>query len=210
MRVRGTVAALAAVALLAGCAGSTGTEGADGAAQVSTHGAGWHGTPLRNGYPLPDQEFTDTSGSAVVPAEDAATGVTLVFFGYTHCPDICNVVLANVASALRGASPQVREATRLLFVTTDPARDTPQAVREYLDRFDPTYDGLVADEATVERAARALHVSYERPDGSRGGYEVEHGTYTTGFVDGEARVVWSEDTPVADLRADLARLARLA
>jgi protein SCO1/2 len=210
MRARGTVAALAAVALLAGCAGSTGTEGADGAAQVSTHGAGWHGTPLRNGYPLPDQEFTDTSGSAVVPAEDAATGVTLVFFGYTHCPDICNVVLANVASALRGASPQVREATRLLFVTTDPARDTPQAVREYLDRFDPTYDGLVADEATVERAARALHVSYERPDGSRGGYEVEHGTYTTGFVDGEARVVWSEDTPVADLRADLARLARLA
>ena len=52
-------------------------------------------------------------------------------------------------------------------------------------------------------------MSYEKPDGSHGGsYEVDHGTYTTGFVDGEARVVWSAETSVADLRADLTRLAR--
>jgi protein SCO1/2 len=202
-RLAGVVVALL---LLAGCA-----SGSDQSAGVRANGtAGWHGTPVTTGYPLPDQQFTDTSGDPVVPAEAAGDAVTLVFFGYTHCPDICNVVLANIASALRGSTPKVRAATRLLFVTTDPARDTPDVVREYLDRFDPSYDGLVAPVETVEQAAQALHVSYERPDGSTGGYEVQHGTYTTAFVDGRARLVWSADTSVADLRADLARLARLA
>lgn len=202
-RLAGVVAALL---LIAGCA-----SGSDQSAGVRANGkAGWHGTPVTTGYPLPDQQFTDTSGDPVVPVEAAGDAVTLVFFGYTHCPDICNVVLANVASALRGSTPKVRAATRLLFVTTDPARDTPEVVREYLDRFDPSYDGLVAPVETVEQAAQALHVSYERPDGSTGGYAVQHGTYTTAFVDGRARLVWSADTSVADLRADLARLARLA
>jgi protein SCO1/2 len=107
----------------------------------------------------------------------------------------------------------------MIFVSTDPARDKPTVLREYLDRFDPRFDGLVAPAGTVAQAAEELHISYERPDGSigghdgaghAGGYQVEHGTYTTAFVDGEATVVWSDTTPVADLRADLSRLARLA
>lgn len=195
-----------ALLLTAGCAG-----GSTGAATITEPAArGWKGTPITNAYPLPDQEFTDTDGRTVVPEEDVDAPVTLVFFGYTNCPDICNVVLANIAAALRGATPEVRAATRLLFVSTDPARDTPAVVRDYLDRFDPSYAGLVAPVETVEQAAQALHISYERPDGSTGGYEVEHGAYTTAFVDGEARVVWAEDVSVADLRTDLARLARLA
>ena len=205
--LRSAAPALALVAVLAGCASGQ----PEGRADVRVNGAsGWAGTAVTAGYPLPDQTFTDTSGDGVVPAEDAADGVTLVFFGYSHCPDICNVVLANIASALRGSPESVREATRVLFVTTDPARDTPAVVRDYLDRFDPAFDGLVAPVGTVEQAAKALHVSYERPDGSTGGYQVDHGTYTTAFVDGEAAVVWSDTTAVADLRADLRRLARLA
>ena len=198
--------ALAAVALVAGCASSTSDP------TISANGeTGWHGTAVSRGYPLPDLPFTDTEGQRVTPTEVARTPVTLVFFGYTHCPDICNVVLANFASALRGADPAVRKDIRMLFVTTDPARDTPDVVRDYLDRFDPTYEGLVAPVGTVEKAARALYISYEKPDGSQGGsYLVSHGTYTTAFLRGSARVVWSADTTVADLRADLTRLARLA
>ena len=216
---RGPVLALAAalsLTVLTGCAGGSD----DGGAAVTVNGqSGWRGTPIRTGYPLPDQQFTDTSGDPVVPATRAADGVTLVFFGYTHCPDICNVVLANIASALRGSSQPVRDATRMIFISTDPARDEPAVVREYLDRFDPRFEGLVAPVGTVSEAAEELHISYERPDGSIGGddgaedpegYQVEHGTYTTAFVDGEATVVWSDTTPVADLRADLSRLARLA
>ena len=198
--------ALAAVALVAACASGSSDP------TISANGEpGWHGTGVTKGYPLPDLPFTDTEGQKVTPTEVARTPVTLVFFGYTHCPDICNVVLANFASALRGASPAVRTDVRMLFVTTDPARDTPDVVRDYLDRFDPTYEGLVAPVGTVEKAAKALYISYEKPDGSQGGnYMVSHGTYTTGFLHGSARVVWSADTTVADLRADLTRLARLA
>jgi hypothetical protein len=84
-------------------------------------------------------------------------------------------------------------------------------VREYLDRFDRRFEGLVGPVDDVSRAAKALYISYEKPDGSTGGaYEVDHGTYTTGFVGGTARIVWSDTTSVADLRADLTRLVQLA
>ena len=197
---------LVALLLTAGCA-----AGPTAPAEISSYGSSaWKGTSVTSGYPLPEQEFTDTTGRTVVPARDAGAPTTLVFFGYTRCPDICNIVLANIAAAMRGLPQSVRDDTRLLFVSTDPARDTRAVVREYLDRFDPSYVGLVAPVETVELAARALHISYERPDGSTGGYEVEHGAYTTGFVDGEARVVWAEDVSVADMRADIRRLVKLA
>ncbi len=218
---RGSALALAgalSLTVLTGCASGSSEGASDGAAAVTVNGeSGWRGTAIRAAYPLPDQRFTDTSGSPAVPAEMAAEGVTLVFFGYSHCPDICNVVLANVAAALRGSSKGVRDSTRMIFVSTDPERDTPTVLREYLDRFDPRFEGLVAPIGTVAQAADDLHISFERPDGSVGGhdgaegaYQVDHGTYTTAFVDGEATVVWSDTTPVADLRADLSRLARLA
>lgn len=204
--------ALAAVLLTAACAGGDANGSASGSAEVRTAGGSqWRGTALDDPYPLPDERFTDTTGKPFVLAEDADAPVTLVFFGYTYCPDVCNIVLANVASALRGASEETQAKTQLVFVSTDPTRDTPESVREYLDRFDPAYAGLVAPVETVEQAATSLHISYERPDGTRGGdYLVQHGAYTTAFVDGQARVVWAEDTSVADLRADLERLARLA
>lgn len=209
-RAVSVLAALVAGALAAGCAGAE-RPAARGAADVRVNGeSGWAGTVVRRGYPLPEQEFTDTRGERLVPAADVSAAVTLVFFGYSHCPDICNVVLANLAAALRGAEPEVRDSVQVLFVTTDPARDTPAVVRDYLDRFDPSFEGLVAPVATVEKAARGLHVSYERPDGSTGGYQVQHGAYTTAFVDGRARLVWSESASVAGIRADLARLVRLA
>jgi protein SCO1/2 len=205
-------AALLSLAVCAGCAGSTAGAGDDHGTHSPGASAtgGWHGTEVTSGYPLPGQTFTDTGGRTVVPSEDVDSPVTLVFLGYTHCPDICNVVLANVASALRGASPQVRAATQLVFVSTDPRRDTPEVVRSYLDRFDPSFAGLVAPVETVAKAAEELHVSYDAPDPSPDGYEVDHGTYTTAFVDGRARLVWAADTTVADLRADLTRLARIA
>ena len=123
-------------------------------------------------------------------AADLATApVTLVFFGYTHCPDICNVVLANIASALRGAEPGGARATsgccssRPTRLATPPTwcastwTGSTRRTRAWSRRS-----------ATVEKAAKALYISYEKPDGSHGGsYEVDHGTYTTGFVDGKAR-----------------------
>jgi protein SCO1 len=196
------------VTLLAGCASSGQAQGSG----VTANGEkGWHGTTIQDGYPLPAVPFTDTSGATTTLADEARTPVTLVFFGYTHCPDICNVVLANMAAALRGTTPGVRKDVRLVFVSTDPRRDTTSVVRRYLDRFDPRFEGLVAPVDDVAAAAKALYISYEKPDGTTGGsYEVDHGTYTTAFLGASARLVWSDTTPVADIRADLVRLSRLA
>jgi protein SCO1/2 len=136
--------------------------------------------------------------------------VTLLFFGYTHCPDLCNVVLANVASALRRSPQAVRDKVQLVFVTTDPKRDTPTVVRDYLDRFDPAFVGLTGPMAQVRSAAGTVHIAIAgtEPDG-KGGYEVLHGTQLVGFAaDRKAHVVWPDDISVGDLAADFARLAR--
>jgi len=205
------VAATAALLALAGCSAQGASDNSP-VANVSIHDSdNLNGSVLPKPYTVPSVGLEGSDGKPYDLATAATKPLTLVFFGYTHCPDICNVVLANFASALRGATPAVRKDVRMLFVTTDPARDTPDVVRDYLDRFDPTYEGLVAPVSTVEKAAQALYISYEKPDGSQGGnYMVSHGTYTTAFLHGAARVVWSADTPVADLRADLTRLTRLA
>jgi protein SCO1 len=201
---RRTAAVVGAVALLAGCSASPD----DGAASVRTTSSALHGTAITKPYPLPDQTFTDPADKPYVPSRDATHPLTLVFFGYTHCPDLCNVVLANVAAALRRTDDAVRRRTQLLFVTTDPARDTTQVVHDYLARFDRGFVGLRADLPTMKAAAAALHITY---DGTTkvpgGGYEVTHGTQVTAFRDGQAAAVWSADTPVADLRADLLALA---
>jgi hypothetical protein len=102
-----------------------GDGGSGPAVEVSTPPSDYRGTQVHDPYPLPDESFTDTSGEPYAPAEDADAPVTLVFFGYTHCPDVCNIVLANVASALRGAPsyvgltaplPTVRHAAKSMYI----------------------------------------------------------------------------------------------
>ena len=68
-----------------------------------------------------------------------------MFFGYTHCPDICQIVMADIASALARLDPSRARQVEMLFVTTDPARDDPATLRAYLDRFDPAFEGLTGD-----------------------------------------------------------------
>ena len=205
--MRALAAALLGLALTAGCASADG----DPAGEVSRQdSAGFAGAVIEQPYPLPDQAFTDTAGRPFTPATDADRPVTLVFFGYTHCPDVCNAVLANVAAALRRIDASAREQVQLVFITTDPKRDTPEVIRGYLDRFDPTYLGLTAPIETVRAAAASVHIAYAGEEPAvGGGYEVSHGTQVTAFRDGQARVVWMAETPVKDLRSDLTRLVAL-
>ena len=134
-----------------------------------------------------------------------------MFFGYTHCPDICNIVLANMASALRGAATAVRKDVRLR-VHHAPTRSAtrPTVVRGYLDRFDPAFEGLIAPIDDVARAARAL-LHQLREAGRRAPAAATRSTTApTRRRSSTARpgCVWTDDTTVADLRADLARLSR--
>lgn len=199
-------AALAAVLATAGCATPADNEGA---AQVTVHDDdGMNGAVLTDPYVMPDVSLTATDGSPYSLTEDTTKPLTLVFFGYTHCPDICQVVMADIASAMTRLDPEDRERVGMLFVTSDPRRDDPETLREYLDRFDPSFEGVTGDLGRITRVAGDLGVPIEK--GARmpsGGYEVAHGTQVVGVSRNDrAHIVWTEGTSAAALAEDVGRL----
>lgn len=208
-----TAAALTGLAVAAtatGCAAPAAGDTPPGGAVVYTtaNPRGFHGTYLDQPYRKPDVTLTDTAGRPY----DLATGmrrlVTLVVFVYTSCPDVCPTVLADLAAALRRADPAVRAQTEVLVITTDPERDTRAVLRDYLDRFDPSFVGLTGSLAEVKTAADALGVAFEIERLPSGGYEIGHGAQVIGFgPDGTAHLVWMPGTPVGDLRGDIRILA---
>ncbi len=203
--------ALAAAGLLAGCAAPAAQDASNPAGvhiRTTKNPHGFRGADLQP-YPLPDATFTDTSGRPWRFATGARKPVTLLFFGYTHCPDVCSTVLADVAAALRRVDAGTRDKIQVVFVTTDPKRDTPPVIREYLDRFDPSFVGLTAPADVILESAQQLGVGItEASPLPGGGYEIGHGAQVYGFgPDHKARVVWLEGTPVADFKHDFEKLA---
>jgi protein SCO1/2 len=191
--VRRTLALLASAALLAGCGGS---------APAATDYAG---AVLTEPYVVPDTELTATDGSRFSLADDTDRRLTLVFFGYVNCPDICQTVMSNVAAGLTRLDPADREQVDMVFVTTDPARDTEQALGDYLDRFDPGFIGLTGDLDTITDIGLDLGVAVE--DGEKlpsGGYEVTHSTHVIGVdADDRAPIIWTEGTSASELADDI-------
>ena len=150
MRSRALASLTAVLALLlAGCGGqSPGAEGP--VANLSVHDDdGINGVVLPRPYDVPSVPLEDADGATYDLATDATKPLTLVFFGYTHCPDICQVVMANIASSLTRLDDAQKAKVQMVFVTTDPARDDVATLRSYLDRFDPSFDGLTGDLAKI-------------------------------------------------------------
>ena len=132
---------------------------------------------------------------------------TLVFFGYTNCPDVCQIVMATMASALAKLSPAEREQLETVFVTTDPARDTPAAMRTYLDRFDPSFRGVTGSLEDIVALGKPLDILVEK--GRKlpsGGYEVDHSTVVVSVAGGRGDLVWTGATSPADMALDLEKV----
>ena len=160
---------------------------------------GLHGAVLPEPYAAPALVLSSTEGTDYRldrGTAEAGDDLTLVFFGYTSCPDICHVVMADIASALTRLDAEQRERVGMRFVTTDPARDDAATLRAYLDRFDPSFDGLTGPLPRIVKTGNALGVPVEKGDKMpSGGYEVNHGTQIVGVLpDGTAPVVWTEGT----------------
>jgi protein SCO1/2 len=156
---------------------------------------------------LPDATFTDTAGRSFRLRAGADSPVTVVFFGYTHCPLVCSTAVADLAQALRRAGPELRRHVRVLFVTVDPERDEPSVLRHYLDRFDPAFVGLVGSDATLREVTGALGVALTGRRDAGEAYQLGHGAQLIGFdAAGQRRVVWPEGTPVGDLEHDIRTL----
>ena len=204
---RHTLLLALAVLLLAGCTRVEG--GTSNAIVVGGDDDGYHGVLLTRPYDVPTTKLEDTDGAGYSLGRSPEKPLTLVFFGYTHCPDICQIVMSTIASALNRLDAAEREQVDVVFVTTDPARDTGPVLRDYLDQFDPAYVGLTSDLDTIIAVGEPLGVSIAR--GERlpsGGYEVDHATPIVGIGPaGSAPLVWQEPSSAQlaeDLRSYLA------
>lgn len=169
----------------------------------------YRGAELTSPYAMPDVTLTGSDGRPFNLVADTTRRVTLVFFGYTHCPDVCPLVMSDLTAAVLQLPADVRDQTQLLFVTTDPARDTPDELRRYLDRYSDNFIGLTGKRAQIVTAAATMGV----PIGGMarlpsGGYDVSHGAQVIGFRGDMAPVVWTQGTPVDDLVADITTLAQ--
>jgi protein SCO1/2 len=194
-RRRGRLAAgVLALLLLSGCAEAADPE--DGELL---------GTTLGSPYQVPELALTDTDSAAYSLASDTTKPLTLVFFGFTNCPDICNFVMANLAQSMTRLSGDDRDDVDVVFVTTDPARDDERALRRYLDQFDPGFTGLTGSLDDLKRVGEAFHVFFEK--GKRlptGGYDVAHGTHVFAVdEDDEVSVVWNSETTGAEFATDI-------
>ncbi|MET0629749.1 MAG: SCO family protein [Xanthobacteraceae bacterium] len=131
-------------------------------------------------------ELTDQNGRTVTE-RDLKGRPFLVFFGFTRCPDICPTTLFEVSEIMRVLG---KDADRVgaLFITVDPERDTPAALKDYLSSFDPHLAGLTGEPAAVAAVAKAYRVYFKKVPLDQGGYTMDH-TAIVYLMDKDGRFV---------------------
>jgi protein SCO1 len=159
---------------------------------------------------MPDLVLTDTTGRPYDLRAETAGRPALLFFGYASCPDICPVHLSVIAQAMDQARIST-DRLSVVFVSADPARDTPELMGEYLAAFDPGFVGLTGDLDAVKSAIRSLRLpepTYDEPD-ERGFYLVGHPAAVVAFdASGQARRLYPFGTRRAQWVHDLPMLLR--
>jgi protein SCO1/2 len=160
----------------------------------------WHMTDISGG--MPKLDFRMTSAGRPVSAQDFRGKVVALYFGYTHCPDVCPATLANLADMLAKVnSPDVR----VLFVTVDPDRDTDAVLAQYAKAFSPQVVGLRGTANQLASLARTYRVAYAVTKGPP--YQVSHSNAVFFFDrDGAARLVTTDTTDTAAMAEDVKRL----
>jgi protein SCO1/2 len=157
--------------------------------------------------PLPKPRFvlTDTSGAPFDFWNRTQGSITLLFFGYTYCPNECPVHMANIGAALKKLPPGVAAQVKLVFVTTDPARDTRVELRRWLDNFDRRFVGLTGTPAALDAVQKATGVPVaQKADPGNGNYSVTHANFIVAYTrDNLGHVIYpggvSKDDWVHDL-----------
>src|SRR5215472_10965548 len=132
--------------------------------QMSVGAADHRNVVYRGGMvspPLPKPKFTltDTAGVPFDFASKTEGYLTLLFFGFTNCPDMCPMQMSMIAQALKKTPPAAANRIKVVFITTDPERDDPKALRTYLDHFNRSFIGLTGSAAAIDAAQIAANVS---------------------------------------------------
>lgn len=164
---------------------------------VTTSGKALIGGPFK---------LTDQHGKTVTD-RDFRGRYMLVFFGFTHCPDICPAELQVMAASLDALGPKGEEVVPI-FITLDPERDTPEAIADYLKNFGSRFVGLTGSPEAIAEAAKAYRVAYSKfqEDGAAGDYSIDHSAlvYLMG-KDGEFVTHFAYGTPAEKMAETLRR-----
>ncbi len=160
--------------------------------------------------PLPKPKFTltDTSGAPFNFWLETQGYVTLLFFGYTRCPDECPLHMANIAGGLKEMPAGFADHVKVVFVTTDPPRDSPKVLRSWLDHFDQRFIGLTGSEAAIEIAQKAAGVPPARKAAHPAGdYAVGHASFVLAYTkDNLAHLIYPGGVTQEDWTHDLPHL----
>jgi protein SCO1/2 len=199
--------ALGLCTAIAAC-GSSATSGngsSSGFVVDSSPSSGFDGAQMTTPFAKPDVTLTDADGKAFNLASGTAGKLTLLYFGYTHCPDVCPTTMATLASAMRALPAADAAKIDVVFVSSDPARDTPAVLHAWLGQFDPAFIGLTGSFGTIQKAAATLGITIEppakNPDGS---YTVTHGAEVIAFdAKGKGYIVYTAGATVDQFTHDI-------
>jgi len=163
----------------------------DGASAVASSIGGPFTLTDQNGRPFSDHELHGKP--------------YLMFFGYTHCPDVCPTTLFDVSEVMRTLGPDA-DKTAAVFVSVDPERDTPAVLKDYLESFDPHVHGLTGDEASLAPVFKEFRVYYKKVPLADGDYSMDHSALVY-LMDKDGRFVapFSLKRPPEAAAADLRR-----
>ncbi|MEV0219388.1 SCO family protein [Streptomyces sp. NPDC050704] len=211
-------ALFAAAAMTLSACGSGDDDSGKSVADVSVEsGPAKAATILDKPFEKPDLVLTDTQGKKYDLRKETEGKPTLVYFGYTNCPDVCPLTMNNIAVAKKQLaqdkqlSQAEKDSLRVVFVSTDPVRDTPSALGKWLKGIDSDVVGLTGDFPTIQGGARTLGISIEAPTKDKDGKPVSmHGTQVIAFspkTDG-GYVLYGEDATVDDYTKDLPKLIK--
>ncbi|MFF9122437.1 SCO family protein [Streptomyces sp. NPDC014889] len=204
-------AALLAAATMTLSACDSGDDGRKPVAVVSEDSSQRAATVLDQPFEKPDLVLTDTRGKKYDLRKETAGHPTLVYFGYTHCPDACPLTMSNIAFAMKALPKAQQDDLRVVFVTTDPDRDTPAELGKWLKMIDPQFIGLTGDFSTIQAGARTLGISIEPTTKDKNGKLVSmHGTQVIAFSPktDAGYVLYGEDATADDYTKDLPRIVK--
>ncbi|MFG2115017.1 SCO family protein [Streptomyces sp. NPDC048718] len=169
-------------------------------------------TVLDRPFTKPDLVLTDTKGRSFDLRERTKGKPTLIYFGYTHCPDVCPLTMSNIAIARKQLPKADQDKLQVVFVTTDPARDTAAELGKWLPAAgDPSFIGLTGDFAAIQAGARSIGIGIDPATKDKDGTVVSmHGAQVIAFspTTDQGYVLYGESTSADDYAKDLPKLIK--
>ncbi|CAM5408758.1 SCO family protein [Streptomyces narbonensis] len=168
-------------------------------------------TVLDRPFTKPSLVLTDTKGQKYDLRERTKGKPTLIYFGYTHCPDVCPMTMSNIALAKRELPKADQDKLQVVFVTTDPERDTSAELAKWLPAAgDPTFTGLTGDFSAIQAGARSIGIGIDPPKKEGDKVISMHGAQVIAFspTTDQGYVLYGEDTTVEEYAKDLPKLIK--